>query len=208
MKKNGISDAQIQKRRPRLIIIFFVGNKEAWYIICNMYYICYRLFQLNLPILIWTDSRILRLWLSATLMHFSNYNFFSIVWGLGRFPSLGRSHTQNCFGLQFIAMHKIKISSLWQTLGQGIARWLLHWLQPCNCWYWRELWPPIRIGMPLQDISVLHYMVLLFVFLCYTMLLWITYENNKNCNFGRRWLPLVNSQIERWRHIYRGLVEK
>ena len=112
--------------------LIFVGNKEAWYIICNMYYICYRLFQLNLPILIWTDSRILRLWLNATLMHFSNYNFFSIVWGLGRFPSLGRFHTQNCFGLQFIAMHKIKISSLWQTLGQGIARWLLHWLQPCN----------------------------------------------------------------------------
>ena len=137
---------------------------------------------------------------------FFKLQFFSIVWGLGWFPSVGRSHTQNCFGLQFIAMHKI--CSLWQTLGQGIARWLLHWLQPCNCWYWRELWPPIRIGMPLQDISVLHYMVLLFVFLCYTMLLWITYENNKNCNFGRRWLPLVNSQIERWRHIYRGLVEK
>ena len=123
-------------------------------------------------------NRILQLRLSATLMHLSNYNFFSIGWGLGRFPSVERSHTQNCFGLQFIAMHKI--CSLWQTLGQGIARWLLHWLQPCNCWYWRELWPPIRIGMPLQDISVLHYMVLLFVFLCYTMLLWITYENNKN----------------------------
>ena len=129
-EKNGISDAQNQKRRPRLIIIFFVGYKEAWYIIYNMYYICYRLFQLNLPILIWTDSRILRLWLNVTLMHFSNYNFFSIGWGLGRFPSVGRSHTQNCFGLQFIAMHKI--CSLWQTLGQGIARWLLHWLQPCN----------------------------------------------------------------------------
>ena len=125
-------------------------------------------------------NRILQLRLSATLMHLSNYNFFSIGWGLGRFPSVGRSHTQNCFGLQFIAMHKIKISSLWQTLGQRIGRWLLRYrLQPCNCWYWRELWPPIRIGMPLQGISVLHYKVFLFVFLYYTMLLCITYENNK-----------------------------
>ena len=146
-----------------------------------MYYICYRLFQLNLPILIWTDSRILRLWLNVTLMHFSNYNFSQL------FEALGGSHQ--------LEGPTLRIASAYNSLRCIRLRFPLsgkHWdkelLDDCyigfnpatSCWHCPELWLPIRIGMPLQGISVLHYKVFLLVSLCYCMLLWITYENNKN----------------------------